>query len=223
MVAWIAFDWCACLRYAMKKPSLVGACSGAIAGLVVITPSAGFMQPHLAMIVGFIGGSACWLATYFITYHTNFDDACYTIGIHGIGGFLGTVFVGIFSDPAECTSSNPPRYCANPHTCTRGLKQTGVQFFCAVASAVYCTAITYFMLKMFLLSGVRKLVRHEDQTLAQDWHEFGEVAYRRPMPDAGEYDPSDSTPYALVQAPRWDTDSEDEKGIPSGKPGKMGM
>lgn len=223
MVAWIGMDWCACLRYNVKKPTLVGLCTGAIAGLVVITPSAGFMQPSMAMAVGFVGGVTCWLATYFITYHTNLDDACYTIGVHGVGGFLGTVFVGIFSDPPECTSNDPPRYCANPHTCTRGLKQTGVQILCAVVSALYCTAMTYFMLKMFLISGVRKLVRHEDQALCQDWEEFGEVAYRRPMPEEGEYDPSEKTPYALVVAPPWDTDSEEEGGLPSGLPGKLGM
>lgn len=172
LFTWMILDW---LVYG--KPSIYGACSGAICGLVVITPSAGFVQPDMAVKAGFVGALVCFTAVWFIKRRTKLDDTCDTIGIHGLGGFLGTVFVGMFSDPEECRSKEPPEWCANPGTVSRSVQQFGIQLFVAVVAAIYSMTMAYLMCRVMLLM-VPKLTKEEQQALCRDENEFGETCYR---------------------------------------------
>lgn len=197
MLTWVACDW-----IILKKPTLLGACSGAVCGLVVITPCAGFVQPSMAMVAGVLGAIFCWNCTYYNIYKSGLDDACDTVGVHGVGGFLGTIFVGCLSDPAECASSDPPVWCANPGTCTRSWNQLRIQTICAIVSACFACVATYCLLKVFVMFGMSPLDDYPSQFQAQDYQEFGEVAYRIPAPEG---------PYAFVPKPEPDpVDSEDE-------------
>eukprot|EP00933_Yihiella_yeosuensis_P028443 TRINITY_DN22254_c0_g2_i2.p1 TRINITY_DN22254_c0_g2~~TRINITY_DN22254_c0_g2_i2.p1 ORF type:complete len:492 (-),score=76.01 TRINITY_DN22254_c0_g2_i2:220-1695(-) len=177
MLTWVLLDW-----YFQGQPSLLGACSGAVAGLVVITPCAGFVQPSMAMLAGVGGGIFCWNCTFYNIYKSGMDDACDTVGVHGVGGFLGTILVGSISDPPECAGDNPPDWCANPGTCVRSWNQLRIQSICAVVSAGYAAVVTYFMLKTMMFFGMNPMRLYKDQFQAQDWQEFHEACYRFPEP-----------------------------------------
>merc|ERR1719230_1607978 len=106
-MVWIFMDW-----LIKGKPTLMGACAGIIAGLVVITPGAGFMQPQMAMVAGILGGIWCFTAVEMVKRRTNLDDACDSFGVHGMGGFLGTCLVGLLSDPETCLVCKPGDSCS---------------------------------------------------------------------------------------------------------------
>eukprot|EP00440_Ansanella_granifera_P022577 gb/GFBE01024523.1/.p1 GENE.gb/GFBE01024523.1/~~gb/GFBE01024523.1/.p1 ORF type:complete len:485 (+),score=76.61 gb/GFBE01024523.1/:1-1455(+) len=201
MLTWITLDWTVRLKNTGRKPTLVGACAGCVCGLVVITPLAGFAQPTMAVLAGVCGACVCWSVTYYNIYYGGLDDSCDTVSIHGLGGFLGTIFVGCMSDPPKCAGEDPPEWCANPNTCVRGWNQVRIQTICAFVSAIYAAVMTYILLKLMMMCGMRHLTRVDEQTECQDWHEFGEVAYRRAYPEG---------PYAHVPDPPLDTESESE-------------
>jgi len=174
MVTWLFLDW-----IMTGKPTLNGACAGVVAGLVVITPSAGFVQPVMALLAGFLGAVWCYFAVEFIRHKTTLDDACDTFGVHGMAGFLGTVFVGVLADPAECSLGGdikPPRWCANPGTVTRSWHQFVVQLGCAIVAALYSLVATYILMKA-LYSFYPILKTYEEQDTVRDLIAHGEQAY----------------------------------------------
>jgi Amt family ammonium transporter len=80
------------------KPSVLGFCSGIVAGLVVITPAAGFVTPTSSVIMGVLAGIIPFLAVAYLKNMLGYDDALDTFGIHGIGGTLGAILTGVFAD-----------------------------------------------------------------------------------------------------------------------------
>lgn len=176
MMTWLGLDW-----LIGNRPTLLGACSGAVAGLVVITPSAGFVQPQMAMFAGFLGATTCYFAVLFIK-RSPLDDAVDALGVHGVGGFLGTILVGAISDPAECSDAKAaPDWCANPGTCMRSWHQLWVQIVCAVVSAVYSFGITCLIFKVMFYFRPR-LETWEEQETTRDEISFNEVAYKMDAP-----------------------------------------
>jgi Amt family ammonium transporter len=94
------FVW-AVVEWVMRgKPSVLGFCSGIVAGLVVITPAAGFVTPASAMIMAVIAGIVPFFAVVYLKKMIGYDDALDTFGVHGVGGTLGAILTGIFADPA---------------------------------------------------------------------------------------------------------------------------
>ena len=92
-------SWMVVERVATGKPTLVGACTGLVAGLVVVTPAAGFVEPWAAVIMGLIVSPVCYLAIAHMKAHFGYDDALDALGCHGIGGILGGVLTGVFCLP----------------------------------------------------------------------------------------------------------------------------
>jgi len=91
-LAWMFAEW-----MAKGKPSLLGMCSGAVAGLVAITPASGFVGPTGALIIGIAGGAGCfWTATYMKNL-IGYDDSLDAFGVHGIGGTIGALLTGVFA------------------------------------------------------------------------------------------------------------------------------
>jgi ammonium transporter, Amt family len=89
------------LEWIMKgKPSVLGFCSGIVAGLVVITPAAGFVTPTSAIIMAFAAGIIPFFAVVYLKKMLGYDDALDTFGVHGVGGTLGAILTGVFADPA---------------------------------------------------------------------------------------------------------------------------
>ncbi|HWE02000.1 MAG TPA: ammonium transporter [Tepidisphaeraceae bacterium] len=91
-LGWMFVEW-------MKsgKPTVLGAISGAVAGLVVITPASGFTTPMYAIIMGFIGGAGCFFSATFLKHLFGYDDSLDAFGVHGVGGTLGAILTGVFA------------------------------------------------------------------------------------------------------------------------------
>ncbi|WP_122467109.1 ammonium transporter [Brevundimonas lutea] len=94
-IGWAAAEW-----ITRKQPTLLGLVSGAIAGLVAVTPAAGFVDSSGAFVIGLIGGVACWFAVVFIKRWLRYDDSLDVFGIHGVGGLVGAVLTGVFASAA---------------------------------------------------------------------------------------------------------------------------
>jgi Amt family ammonium transporter len=80
------------------KPSVLGFCSGVVAGLVVITPAAGFVTANAAVIMGILAGLIPFFAVMYLKKMIGYDDALDTFGVHGVGGALGAILTGVFAD-----------------------------------------------------------------------------------------------------------------------------
>jgi Amt family ammonium transporter len=95
VLGWSIYEW-----LHNGKPSVLGAASGAVAGLVVITPAAGFVNPMPALAMGFIGGIVCALACGKLKPAMGYDDSLDAFGVHGVGGTLGAILTGVFATRA---------------------------------------------------------------------------------------------------------------------------
>jgi Amt family ammonium transporter len=102
-LGWLAAEW-------MKsgKPSVLGGISGAVAGLVAITPASGFVKPFPALIIGFAAGVVCYLMCALIKPKMGYDDSLDAFGVHGIGGTLGAILTGVFATKLVNTASIKP-------------------------------------------------------------------------------------------------------------------
>ncbi|WP_295854932.1 ammonium transporter [uncultured Xylophilus sp.] len=93
-LAWMAGEW-----VMRRRPSLLGLCSGAVGGLVAITPASGFVGPRAALAIGLIAGLACYWGATGLKRLLQADDALDVFGVHGIGGIVGCLLTGVFADP----------------------------------------------------------------------------------------------------------------------------
>jgi Amt family ammonium transporter len=93
LFAWLVIEW-----LHKGKPTLVGACVGAIAGLATITPAAGFIKPWAAMVIGVSCAPFCYSLVELLKHKLQIDDALDVFAVHGMGGFLGTILTGVFAD-----------------------------------------------------------------------------------------------------------------------------
>ncbi|HEX8470889.1 MAG TPA: ammonia channel protein, partial [Brevundimonas sp.] len=94
-LGWLAIEW-----IEKKKPTLLGLLSGIVAGLVAITPAAGFVDPKGAFFIGVIAGAACYAGAVWVKHALKYDDSLDAWGIHGIGGIVGALLTGIFATTA---------------------------------------------------------------------------------------------------------------------------
>jgi Amt family ammonium transporter len=91
-LAWLFFEWAH-----RGKSTLIGICSGAVAGLVAITPASGFVGPAGALVIGIVAGLVCYAAVTWLKAALGYDDALDAFGIHGVGGAVGAVLTGVFA------------------------------------------------------------------------------------------------------------------------------
>jgi Amt family ammonium transporter len=91
-LSWMFAEW-----MKMAKPSVLGILSGAIAGLVAITPASGFVDPLGALIIGIIAGVVCFFAATSMKHAFGYDDSLDVFGIHGVGGIVGALLTGVFA------------------------------------------------------------------------------------------------------------------------------
>lgn len=92
-------SWMVLERIMVKKPTLIGACTGLVAGLVVITPAAGFVEPWAALLMGVLASPVCYFAISHLKQAIGYDDALDAFGCHCVGGILGGILTGIFCVP----------------------------------------------------------------------------------------------------------------------------
>lgn len=163
-VTWLIIEWSK-----SRKPKFIGLLTGAVAGLATITPAAGFVPLWASPIIGIISGLVCYYAVSFKN-KLGWDDALDVWGVHGVGGFLGTILLGVFASSA-----------INPAIVSEGLVFGGTSFFfketiAVLGSAAYAFIFTYLMLALInKLTPVR--VNRQDELTGLDESLHGEQAY----------------------------------------------
>ena len=150
-----------------KKPTVLGLASGAIAGLVAITPAAGFVNISGAMLIGIMAGIVPYFAVASIKPKLGYDDSLDAFGIHGIAGTLGAILTGVFADPAIGGAAG--LLYGNPEQLIIQLVAVGITF---VYTAIV-TLVIFFVVKTLI--GIRVHEEHEITGLDESQH--GEKAY----------------------------------------------
>lgn len=164
-MTWMAASW---LRNG--RPSVIGGVSGAIAGLVGITPAAGFVGPTAALVIGLGAGVFCFLAVDMLKKVAKIDDALDVFAIHGIGGIWGALATGLFANTAINANGADGLFFGNP-------EQLWIQFVAVVAVIVFVAVATFLIIKTIdVLVGIR--VPEDDELLGLDSSQHGELAYR---------------------------------------------
>ena len=137
-LTWTFAEW-----FLRGKPSVLGAISGAVAGLVAITPAAGFVLPGPALAIGLVAGAVCFWTATTMKAAFGYDDSLDAFGVHGIGGILGTLATGWFAfGPLSATKDAPAGAYVG------GLSLLAVQAVGVAATIVYCAAASWVLLKI---------------------------------------------------------------------------
>lgn len=152
-LAWVIVEW-----FHRGKPTALGLASGAIAGLVGITPAAGFVSPMSSIVIGIGAGVLCYFAVALMKPAFGYDDSLDVFGIHGIGGIWGAIATGMFAMEGG------------------GLSQTIIQIEAVLATIVFAGVATYIILKIVdLIVGLR--VTEEEESMGLDLSIHGESGY----------------------------------------------
>jgi Amt family ammonium transporter len=159
----MAIDW-----IMNKKPTTVGVCTGAVAGLVSITPAAGSVDILGAIVIGAVASLVCFFMVAFVKYKLNYDDALDAFGVHGIGGIVGSILTGVFATKVVTGGAEGALF-GNWHQL---LVQLIATFFTIAYSAILTIILFYIVNKTV---GIRVAPREEEEGV--DIYEHGETAY----------------------------------------------
>ena len=167
-LTWAFIEW-----RKFGKASVLGAITGMVAGLGTITPASGFVGPGGALIIGISAGIVCYYSTVYIKQTLHIDDSLDVFPVHGVGGILGTLLVGVFS----ATSIGVFSGFGFAEGITTMAGQVGVQLTGIGASLVYTAVVTYALLKIvgFITGGLR--VDEEQEVTGLDLVEHDETGY----------------------------------------------
>ncbi|MCA0050507.1 ammonium transporter [Mesorhizobium sp. B283B1A] len=154
-LAWMFAEW-----IVAKKPSVLGIISGAVAGLVAVTPASGFVNPTGAFIVGILAGVICYISAVKVKHMFGYDDSLDAFGVHGVGGVVGALLTGVLADPAINSLSSGA--------------SLGKQIY-GVAVTIVWTAVATFVILYVVkaLVGLRPTTQEEVEGL--DISQHGEV------------------------------------------------
>ena len=162
-LSWVGVEW-----VHRGKPTTLGAASGAVAGLVAITPAAGFVGPMPAIIIGLAAGAICYGAVL-LKWVLGYDDSLDAVGVHGAGGITGALATGIFASTAINPAGADGALFGNP-----GLFLT--QLVAVGATAAFSFTVSYILLR--LVDGVMGLrVKPDEETTGLDLSQHSESAY----------------------------------------------
>jgi len=162
-LTWALIDW-----RMHGKPSVVGICTGAVAGLVAITPASGFVDTTGAFVIGILVAIVCWTMVNVVKKKLGYDDSLDAFGVHGIGGIVGALATGLFATAAVQASSKGLFY-GNPI-------QLWIQTKAVLATIIWSggmTAIIFWIVNKTI--GIRATDAEQDKGM--DDSEFGENAY----------------------------------------------
>ncbi|GCD50157.1 ammonia channel protein [Acetobacter pasteurianus] len=159
-VSWMLIEW---LR--SGKPTVLGVISGAVGGLVAITPAAGFVLPGSALIIGLITGVVCYWGATSLKHMMGYDDSLDAFGVHGVGGIVGALLTGLFAyGPLSATDSNPSGITGSVH-------QLIVQSEAVLVTIVWCAVVSFIILKVVdLVIGLRVTPDEELEGLDMSLH-----------------------------------------------------
>ena len=163
-LSWVIAEWI--LR---GSPTTLGAASGAVAGLVAITPAAGFVPLWAAVIIGILAGVICYLAVL-AKNRLGYDDALDVVGVHGVGGLWGALATGLFASKAVNPGGADGLIFGN-------VKQFGIQLLGALAGALFCFVVSWIIFKVVdAILGLR--VSQEEEIQGLDLTQHRETGYR---------------------------------------------
>jgi len=171
-LGWTLGEW---LR--QGKPTVLGAISGAVAGLVGITPAAGFVTPMAALIIGLIAGLACFLMVTEVKKRLGYDDSLDAFGVHGVGGTVGALLTGVFATAAVNPIFKDAAGIALPVGLIDGNRSQVINQLIAIGITIGLSVVaTFVILKLVdLVVGVR--INEEDEIRGLDLSQHSEEAY----------------------------------------------
>ena len=162
-LSWMLMDW-----IFRGKPTVLGAASGAVAGLVAITPASGFVGPLSSIIIGLVAGILCSSACTWKT-KLGYDDSLDVVGVHGVGGTWGALATGLFASKLINPAGNDGFFFGNPH-------QLWVQFIAVAATWVFAIVGTFIILTILkAIMGLR--VSGEEEQMGLDLSQHNEKSY----------------------------------------------
>ena len=161
-LSWMFTEW-----FFNKKPTVLGLASGAVAGLVAITPAAGFVNVGGAIIIGVIVGFVCYLMVAFVKAKLGYDDTLDAFGIHGIGGIIGALLTGFLADPA-INAAGKGLFYGNP-------AQVKIQLI-AIGTTVGYDAVVTFIIFMVIKAVIGLRVSPDEELVGMDRSAHGERA-----------------------------------------------
>jgi ammonium transporter, Amt family len=162
-LSWVGAEW-----IFRGKPTTLGAASGAVAGLVAITPASGYVGPMSAIVIGLIAGLVCYLAVL-AKPRLGYDDSLDVVGVHCVGGILGALLTGVFASKLVNPAGGDGLLFGNPG-------QLGIQVLAIAATMVYSFVISYALFKILdVTMGLR--VSPEEEVAGLDISEHQETGY----------------------------------------------
>jgi len=162
-LSWMVAEW-----MHRDKPTVLGAASGAVAGLVAITPASGFVGPMPAIVVGLVAGVLCYSAVN-LKNKLGYDDSLDAVGVHGVGGTWGAIATGLFASKLINSAGNDGLFFGNASL-------VGIQAISIAAAWVYSFVVTLILLKVLDWTiGIR--VTEEDESDGLDLSQHGESGY----------------------------------------------
>jgi Amt family ammonium transporter len=162
-LGWLVVEW----RH-RGKPTALGVASGLVAGLVAITPAAGYVAPWAAICIGFAAGGVCYAAVL-LKNRFGYDDSLDAFGVHGVGGLAGALLTGVFAQRALNDAGADGALFG-------GLRQLGVQALACAATGLYAAAMTWGILRLIGATIGLRVPEHEERE-GLDATQHGEEAY----------------------------------------------
>ena len=163
-LGWMFTEW-----LISRKPSVLGMISGAVAGLVAITPASGFVDPVGALIIGTAASVVCYCSAVFLKKALGYDDSLEAWGVHGVGGALGAILTGAFANSAINPAGKGWLIDGNGH-------QMLIQLYDVLGTFVYCAVVTFIILKVLdMVVGLR--VSREVEVEGLDINLHGETVH----------------------------------------------
>lgn len=133
-LSWMAVEW-----FKTKRPSVLGIVTGAVGGLVVVTPAAGFITPSGALAMGLIGGVVCYWGATWLKHTFKYDDSLDCFGVHGVGGLVGAILTGVFASEAIGGTAG---------ALEGNVGQIWTQTWGVIATLVYAGIVSFVLLKI---------------------------------------------------------------------------
>jgi Amt family ammonium transporter len=164
-ITWTVLEWAI-----NKKPTVVGICTGAVAGLVAITPAAGTVDAMGAFFIGLAVGAVCYVMVAYVKPKLTYDDSLDAFGVHGVGGFIGAILTGVFATQFVTGAEGAQGALYGDW------HQLWVQVAVNVAAIVFSAVMTFILFKIVdAIVGLK--VTKEEESIGLDISQHGEIAY----------------------------------------------
>lgn len=164
-VTWMSLEW-----IINKKPTIIGICTGAVAGLVAITPAAGTVDAMGAFFIGLISAIVCFTMVAYVKPKLKYDDSLDAFGVHGAGGFVGAILTGVFATQFITGDGGAQGALYGDWG------QLGIQAIVNIAAIAYSAILTFILFKIVdKIVGLK--VSKEEESIGLDISQHGEIAY----------------------------------------------